>query len=74
MKLFFFSGLDLEDIKYLKKSYNMMLERENKKEPTPQEIQIQKILNYTHWVDHSGKKIDKNRFFVKLTCFLFFSD
>ena len=33
-----------------------MLERENKKEPTPQEIQIQKILNYTHWVDHSGKK------------------
>jgi len=40
---FLTKGLDLEDIKYLKLSYNMMLERQ----------EMSKMLNYTHWVDHT---------------------
>ena len=38
-------GLDIEDIKYLKDSYKLLLEREDDK--------YSKMLNYTHWVDHS---------------------
>ena len=42
---FLTKGLDIEDIKYLKLSYNMMLERQDDK--------YSKMLNYTHWVDHT---------------------
>jgi hypothetical protein len=53
---FLTKGLDLEDIKYLKISYEMMLvERQ----------ELSKLLNYTHWVDHTVTEIldppSKNR-------------
>lgn len=40
---FLTKGLDLEDIKYLKLAYNIMLDKQD----------VSKMLNYTHWVDHT---------------------
>ena len=41
------SGLNLEDINYFKASYQMMLDKP----------EMSKLLNYTHWVDHSVTEI-----------------
>ena len=44
---FLTSGLNLEDINYFKASYQMMLDKP----------EMSKLLNYTHWVDHSVTEI-----------------
>ena len=44
---FLTAGLNLEDINYFKMSYQMMLDQP----------EMSKLLNYTHWVDHSVTEI-----------------
>ena len=44
---FLTKGIDLEDIKYFKVAYNLMLERQDAAN------NMSKMLNYTHWVDHT---------------------
>ena len=44
---FLTKGIDLEDIKYFKVAYNLMLEQQD----APNNMS--KMLNYTHWVDHT---------------------
>ena len=47
MYKFLTKGIDLEDIKYFKVAYNLMLEQQD----APNNMS--KMLNYTHWVDHT---------------------